>query len=320
MVGGAAGTAVSFASVGTEVEEDLIFTFNDTWIDEHCEVVVWIQDESNKKVLHCDASMLLELESPEPTFLAVFHADEADLCEPGLVHFYEDCIGDPISYKWIFEGGTCADPYVPNPSVYYSELGSYDVTLIVSDGIQKDTSIMEKYITVHGYPEVDFAEVQPLCNEDWDPYELTEASPAGGIYSGDYVTEGMYFHPTESGVGDYDVMYTYTDAWGCEGSGDQTVTVVNCVGLDENAANIALEVYPNPTKGIFSVDVNADQIHTADLKVIDVLGKVVFEQKELNINGSHQSSIDLSNNPEGIYFVVVSSEDLSTVKKIFLQK
>jgi len=80
-----------------------------------------------------------------------------------------------------------------------------------------------------------------------------------------------------------------------------------------------LEVYPNPTKGIFTVDVISDQINTADLKVVDALGKVIFEQKGLNVQ-ENQSSIDLSDNPQGIYFVVVSSEDYRTVKKIFLQK
>lgn len=313
------GTDITFGSVGAEIEEILTFTFNESWDETHCELVAWIQDDSNKEVMHCDGVMILDLESPEPTFLASFYADNTDLCEPGLVHFYEDCIGDPNSFKWIFEGGNCSDPYVPNPSVYYPDEGSFDVTLIISNGIEKDTLIKAEYITDHGYPEVTFAAVEPLCNEDWDPYTLSTGEPEGGEYIGEYVTEGVYFHPTESGVGDFAVNYTYTDEWGCGASADQTVTVVNCVGIGEDAESIALEVYPNPTKGIFSVDINTVELINAKLKVVDALGKVVLEQQALT-QGSNQISVDLSNNQQGIYFVIVTSEDQRIVKKIFLQK
>jgi PKD repeat protein len=320
MVPDANGTAISFANVGSEIEEELLFTFNSSWDEEHCEVIAWIQDDGNKEVMHCDGVMLLDLEGPEPTFMADFHADNTDLCEPGLVHFFEDCIGDPNSFKWTFEGGNCQNPYDPNPSVYYPTEGSFDVTLIISDGVEKDTAIKTKYITDHGYPEVTFSAVEPLCNEDWDPYTLTTGEPEGGEYTGEYVSDGMYFHPSESGIGEFSVNYTYTDEFGCGASDDQTVTVVNCVGVGENAENTTLNIYPNPSKGIFNLDISSEKLNNADLKVIDALGKVIYEQQGINIQGSHQSSIDLSNNPQGVYFVIVSGEEYRSVKKIFLQK
>ncbi|RLD45451.1 MAG: hypothetical protein DRI89_00920 [Bacteroidetes bacterium] len=320
MVPGANGTPITFSMVGAEIEEELLFTFNNSWDEEHCEVIAWIQDDGNKEVMHCDGVMLLDLEGPEPTFLADFHADNTDLCEPGLVHFFEDCIGDPNSFKWTFEGGNCQNPYDPNPSVYYPTEGSFDVTLIISDGVEKDTAIKAKYITDHGYPEVTFSAVEPLCNEDWDPYTLTTGEPEGGEYTGDYVSDGMYFHPTESGVGDFSVTYSYTDEFGCGASDGQTVTVVNCVGVGENAENTTLNIYPNPSKGIFNLDISSEKLNNADLKVIDALGKVVYEQQGINIQGSYKSSIDLSNNPQGIYFVIVSGDDYRSVKKVFLQK
>jgi len=180
--------------------------------------------------------------------------------------------------------------------------------------------VKAEYIVDNGYPEVTFGEVEPLCNEDWDPFTLTSGEPEGGEYTGEFVSDGIYFHPTESGVGDFTVSYNYTDEVGCTASADQQVTVVNCVGVDENAENIALDVYPNPSNGLFNVDINSALLDKADLKVVDALGKIVYEQKGLNIQGSHQNSIDLSSNPQGIYFVIVSGEDYRTVKKIFLQK
>jgi len=319
MVPDANGTPITFSSVGAEIDEELTFIFNDSWEAENCELIAWIQDDGNKEVMHCDGVMLLDLESPEPTFLADFYADNTDLCEPGLVHFFEDCVGDPNSFKWTFEGGTCQNPYDPNPSVYYPNEGSFDVTLIISNGSEKDTTVKMEYINDHGYPDVTFSAVEPLCNEDWDPYTLSTGEPEGGEYTGEFVSDGIYFHPTESGVGDFAVNYIYTDEWGCGASADQTVTVVNCVGVGEDAESIALEVYPNPTKGIFNVDINTVELINAKLQVVDALGKVVLEQQAL-AQGSNQISVDLSNNQQGIYFVIVSSEDQRIVKKIFLQK
>ncbi|MCF6342646.1 MAG: T9SS type A sorting domain-containing protein, partial [Bacteroidales bacterium] len=193
-------------------------------------------------------------------------------------------------------------------------------TLIISDGIEKDTAFKSKYIAVRGYPEVNFAEVEPLCNESWDPYTLTTGSPEGGEYTGEYVSEGKYFHPTESGVGEFDVTYTYIDEFGCGASDDQKVTVVNCVGVDENAESIVLDVYPNPSRGVFNVDIRSELLNNADLKVVDVLGKVVYQKKDLNIQASDENTIDLGSNPQGIYFVIVSGENYRSVKRIFLKK
>ncbi|MCF6172026.1 MAG: T9SS type A sorting domain-containing protein [Bacteroidales bacterium] len=320
MVPDANGTPITFSGVGDEIDEELSFVFNDSWEDQNCELIAWIQDDNNKEVMHCDGVMLLDLEPPEPTFMADFHADNTDLCEPGIVHFFEDCVGDPNQFKWIFEGGNCNNPFDPNPTVYYPELGSYDVTLIISDGIEKDTAFKSKYIAVRGYPEVNFAEVEPLCNESWDPYTLTTGSPEGGEYTGEYVSEGKYFHPTESGVGEFDVTYTYIDEFGCGASDDQKVTVVNCVGVDENAESIVLDVYPNPSRGVFNVDIRSELLNNADLKVVDVLGKVVYQKKDLNIQASDENTIDLGSNPQGIYFVIVSGENYRSVKRIFLKK
>ena len=51
------GTAVSFTS-GNVQDVDLTFTFDNTWVDTNCEVVAWIQDDTDKNVLHSVGVML----------------------------------------------------------------------------------------------------------------------------------------------------------------------------------------------------------------------------------------------------------------------
>ncbi len=160
----------------------------------------------------------------------------------------------------------------------------------------------------------------PSKTSDWDPYELTTGSPAGGSYSGDHVSDGKFFHPTEAGVGEYELYYTYTDA-ACGTFTEATmVKVVNCVGVDENMSAIALDVYPNPSQGMVKLNIQADLFNTASLKVMDAVGKIVFQQENITVNGSYTTEINLSGHSQGIYFVVVSGDDKQVSQKIFLQK
>jgi|FLOH01.1.fsa_nt_gi PKD repeat protein len=319
MVPGSSGTPVTFPSNNSSVEVDLNFTFNNTWVKENCELIAWVQDNSNKYVLHTASVMLNDLDPGVPTYVADFFAEDTDLCGPGTGHFNDLSIGNVIQYAWTFEGGNPATSSLMNPNVYYSETGEYDVQLIIFDGSLRDTAFKEDYMKIHELPDVEFAAVEDLCNEDWDPYTLTQGSPEGGVYTGEYVSDGMYFHPTASGVGEFVVTYTYADEFGCENSDDQVITVVNCVGVGENSELVSLEIYPNPTTGKFNLNINADELNNAELKVIDIVGKVIFEQNELNVQGSQTLSIDIGTHPSGIYFVQIKNDEQSISKKVFLK-
>ncbi len=318
MIPDAYGTALTFPSGNTTMEIELSFTFDNTWLPENCELISWLQDNDNKHVLSTGSVMLEDLEPGYPTWQADFEAEPANICESGTAHFSSTSIGDPIQYQWTFEGGYPETSDLMNPNVYYSEVGEYDVQLVIYDGSRYDTASKAAYIGVHDLPEVDFAAVEDLCNESWDPYLLTQGAPTGGIYSGGYVTQGMYFHPTESGVGEFTVMYTYMDVFGCENYAEQIINVVNCVGVNENLETVSLDVYPNPTTGKFNLNISALELNNAELQVIDIVGKVIYTQN-VNVQGSELVTLDLSNNPKGIYFVQIKNDDQSVSKKVFLK-
>ncbi len=314
MPAGSGGTAVTFPTNNSIVEVAMPFTFDNSWVKDNCELVAWIQDNSNKYVLNSASVMLPDLDPGYPTWQANFYADDSTFCESGTAHFHDESIGDPIQYSWTFEGGYPETSDLTNPNVYYAEPGAYDVQLIIYDGTRYDTAFKTAYINVGTPPEVSFSTIEDLCNEDWDPYVLSGGTPEGGYYSGEYVTDGMYFHPTAALVGDHDVYYTVEEA-GCEATAEQSITVVNCVGLLEVSKDILLEVYPNPTTGIVNIDINTEDMENAELKVIDIVGKVIYSVD----NVSNTMNIDLSDNPSGIYFIQIKNDKQNVSKKIFLK-
>lgn len=319
MLPDATGTSIDFNS-GDVVEVPLSFTFNNSWDIDNCELVAFLQDDSGKEVLHSTHVMLTDLEEGTPSFMAGFYADDTNYCAtPAVAHFHSDCIGDPISWNWTFEGGMPENSYDENPVITYLDEGSYDVQLIVSDGENTDTALYEKYIYVGSPPDVSWNDVPDLCNEDWDPYLLTEGQPSGGEYSGDHVIDNMYFDSEGLDPGDYPVTYTYMDEYGCSNSADYLISVVNCVGIDENKIT-SLELFPNPTTGILNLNIDANHFNNADLSIIDAVGKEVYRQEGLNIDGTYSTSIDLSEQPQGIYFVIINGEKQNISKKVFLSK
>ena len=151
-----------------------------------------------------------------------------------------------------------------------------------------------------------------------DPVQYQWTFEGGNPPTSELMNPNVYY----AEIGDYDVTLIVRDA---DGNTDTTVNadyiqILDCVGVDEEASNIALSVFPNPSQGMVKLNIEADLFNTAELKVIDIMGKVVYEQSNISVVGSLTTEIDLSGNSDGIYFITVSGDNKQVSKKIFLQK
>jgi hypothetical protein len=87
-------------------------------------------------------------------------------------------------------------------------------------------------------------------------------------------------------------------------------------GVDDIAsAGPEINVYPNPTIGLFNVDYSK----ATSVKVVDVLGDVIYNEK-VDQNNSGTIAIDLANYANGIYFIYVFDGDNSSKRKLILSK
>lgn len=69
-----------------------------------------------------------------------------------------------------------------------------------------------------------------------------------------------------------------------------------------------VNVYPNPNKGTFTIDLNLNNEEAASVKVLDASGKVVFKK---NVKGkeSHSLKVDLKKPSAGVYVVIVEQQN-----------
>ncbi len=100
-------------------------------------------------------------------------------------------------------------------------MGSYSVSISDARGCSETLNV---YIGGPASPEVSLSSFA-LVNATDAPFVLSGGAPAGGIYSGEGVRNGM-FDPSAVGSGSYEVSYAYTDpATQCMGTATQTITV-----------------------------------------------------------------------------------------------
>ena len=85
-------------------------------------------------------------------------------------------------------------------------------------------------------------------------------------------------------------------------------------------SNINIEVFPNPTSGDVNLTVNSINNSNYRINLINSLGQVIFE-KNFNFSiGTNNIQIETKQYPEGIYNVVLESNNIKTTKKITIIK
>lgn len=97
-----------------------------------------------------------------------------------------------------------------------------------------------------------------------------------------------------------------------------TITDSCKVGLNNLSMLGELNVFPNPTSGIVTLQIETEQPSQANIQIISMRGEVIFERQNINTLGFNEQ-FDLSNYAKGIYYLRLISNEESVVKKIILR-
>jgi hypothetical protein len=62
-----------------------------------------------------------------------------------------------------------------------------------------------------------------------------------------------------------------------------------------------LQVYPNPSRGIFNLSMDADAVTDLELKVFNLSGALIYTEKISNLRGKLRQEVDLSDFGAGLY-------------------
>ncbi|MCF8367055.1 MAG: T9SS type A sorting domain-containing protein, partial [Bacteroidales bacterium] len=177
----------------------------------------------------------------------------------------------------------------------------------------------QNYITVFELPAVEFTAMENQCI-DWPGFELSEGSPAGGVYSGPGVESG-WFYPDVAGMGTHTLTYTYLDGNGCENAANQDILVDACTGIGILSGAQSLRVYPNPVTSLSTIEYYVFSDIDVNISIFNSLGMLVKEIVPENANmGRHEVNVRTSDFENGIYFVKLTAGEQTATTKMTIVK
>jgi hypothetical protein len=136
-----------------------------------------------------------------------------------------------------------------NPSDSPEVTTTYSIAVFNSFGDAASASIT---VVVFPLPQVTCPEDFTVC-DDTDPFLLSGATPAGGVYTGFGVIlsgSDFIFDPSVAGEGDHIITYTYTDPQtNCEGSCTFVITVIEVVVICPEGFSVCLDDDPVTLSG-----------------------------------------------------------------------
>ena len=113
-------------------------------------------------------------------------------------------------------------------------------------------------------------------------------------------------------AGNYKITAIAFDNEGNTGVSDSTLIIVtNPTGINDPNYGL-VELYPNPTSGELTIELNKQFDKKTKLSIYDTSGKIF-----LNENVSwHKKTVNLQKYPSGTYFISISSDEKNIVRKI----
>lgn len=99
------------------------------------------------------------------------------------------------------------------------------------------------------------------------------------------------------------------------------INILSNVGIDDLSNNIHFNVYPNPAEDNTLITFNLIESNQADIKIYDVVGKVVSSVFTGNLNaGEHQYSVSGNSKlASGVYFIKLTVGGESFTKKLIVK-
>ena len=116
-----------------------------------------------------------------------------------------------------------------------------------------------------------------------------------------------------------DQLYTLTtiDINGCSAVATVMIYVDSCnTSISESLANFSL--YPNPSNGIVNIEFNNSDNSFDNIRVLNVLGEVVFEINEISKN-KNVKILDFSNYTKGVYLVKIKTSNGVINRKLVIE-
>ena len=106
----------------------------------------------------------------------------------------------------------------------------------------------------------------------------------------------------------------------CTASDTVTVNFTDPVGIPEHIGKLDVSITPNPNDGTFRMTVTSATDKSFDLKIISILGTVVYHMQDVGLQTRYSKTIEVPGLRDGVFYIVVTTENDKITRKMVVQK
>ncbi|MEZ5059372.1 MAG: PKD domain-containing protein [Saprospiraceae bacterium] len=258
--------------------------------------------------------LIVEINGPIPN--AEFSSDKRRFCAPQVVEFTDNSTEDPIAWEWTFPGGDPMTSTLQNPIVTYNTPGTYPVTLKVTNIYGENNIVQTNYIIAEENPEADFEfTTQGLL------VAFANRSTGAFTYTWDFGDGNASFdenpNHTYANPGTYTVSLTIGNSCGSVTKTEEIT--VRTSSLTESKDFYFFRVFPNPNRGIFTLEISGKPQKELQVEIYNVLGQKVFSQIEDFNTGRLKKEYNHLNLIPGAYTLKVGHQNDWVNRKLIIE-
>lgn len=218
------------------------------------------------------------------------------------------------------DGDLTSSVIIDASAVNTNSRNTYTVTYNVTDS-DNNTATAERQVIVNTEPDAKFGFTfgtgLSVQFKDSSLYNPTAWQWNFGDGSG-----SANRNPTKtySAAGTYEVCLTARNNYNSapfNKPADQECQTIVVTSIEEKAIANSFVIYPNPSKGIFNIELTSPEYKNAKVEVYNVLGEVITSAN-INVNAKSNFRLDMSNQANGVYVVKFITEKGSAAKSISL--
>jgi PKD repeat protein len=234
---------------------------------------------------------------------------------------------DATSYIWTSNGGTISNDTSANPSISFTNSGSYTIYLEASGPGGINTSSQTISVTIDSPP---IAGTFPNSDTVYLPngvVAFTNTSINSSSYTwyfGDGNTSTDLNPWNEyTNLGDYDITLI-ASSYNCPNdTATISIVVAGYVSIENIQFLENLNIYPNPTSGKFYINFNSLKSDEAQFSIYSASGKLAhtFNKKEIKIGDNNmQFDLNLIDIATGYYFLKIEGQNNNTTLPLIYHK
>jgi hypothetical protein len=248
--------------------------------------------------------------------------EDVTLCFDQSLTINSTIADDKAKYAWTSTKGFKSD----KPIITVSEPAEY--TLVVTNRLGCTATDMLKISKQETAISAEFAvSSQVFVNEKFIIVDISNPIADGIEWSlpaeATVVSKNKDFAELSfSKVGEYELTLN-TKKGNCTATQTKKIVVIEGEYVDPDSTDLKkkfdLKIYPNPSIGIFTVDVTLDKIMPAHIKVYNLNNNAIIDSKYEEGKDAYTFNFSLSGLTSGVYFVLVESQQGNQLRKIIIK-